>query len=76
MCIRDSSGIEVHDGLLFVTDNTTSKILAYATDGTLVDWLQTDVPEGGLMGITFDAEGQLYLVDAVGGRVLRLSVAE
>lgn len=70
------SGMELHDDILFVTDNATSVIFGFATDGTLIDWLDTGWPAGTLMGIEFDEEGRLYAVDAVGGRVFRISPAE
>jgi hypothetical protein len=42
-------------------------------DGTLIDWLDTGLPEGSLMGITFAADGSLWLVDAVENRILRIT---
>ena len=67
------SGIELHDGYLWVTDNATSRIYALSLDGEVVDWLDTGLPAGSLMGITFDDEGRMYLVDAVGDEVLRIT---
>lgn len=68
------SGLALHDGLIFVTDNKSSKILAFDMgDGTLIDWLDTGLPEGSLMGITFAADGSLWLVDAVENRILRIT---
>ena len=67
------SGIELYDNLLWVTDNATSRIFAISLDGTLIDWLNTKLPINSLMGITFDHLGRLYIVDAVGNQVLRIS---
>lgn len=67
------SGLEIHDDLLWVTDNATSRILAYDLDGTLIDWVDTGLPEGALMGIAFGPEGDLFLVDAAGDQVLAIS---
>ncbi|MDP6946234.1 MAG: hypothetical protein QF464_18950 [Myxococcota bacterium] len=38
-----------------------------------MDWLDTGLPAGSLMGIAFDAEGRIYVADAVGDQVLRIS---
>ncbi len=68
------SGVELHDGHLWVTDNATSRIYAISLDeAVVVDWLDTGLPAGSLMGITFDAEGRMYLVDALADQVLRVS---
>jgi hypothetical protein len=70
------SGLALHDGLIYITDNITSIIYAFTTDGVLVDWLETGFPSGALMGISFDTNGMLYLVDAVGHHVYELSPIE
>jgi sugar lactone lactonase YvrE len=69
------SGLAVHEGILYVTDNRTSRLFAFELDGVLVDWLDLsgEVASGGLMGIDFAPDGSLYLVDAVASRVLRLA---
>lgn len=68
------SGLELHDDLLFVSDNATSRVMAFALDGTLVDWLDTGYPPGTLMGMAFDPrDGSLYVVDAINYRVLRIA---
>lgn len=64
------SGLALHDGHLFVTDNATSRILAFDLDGELIDWLDTGLPAGALMGLTFDEAGRLYYVDAVDNRLM------
>ncbi len=61
------------DGLLYVTDNATSRIWAYHPDGTVADWLDTGLPTGALMGLTFHPQtGDLYFVDARADHLLRL----
>ncbi len=69
------SGIAIVDDLVLVTDNATSRIHAFGKDGRPVDWvdLSDEIPIGGLMGIAVDGDGLLYVVDAVGNRVLRIS---
>ena len=67
------SGLELWNGLLYVSDNATSRILAFDMAGTLVDWLDTGFPAGTLMGMSFDpADGSLCVVDVLGPRVLRI----
>ncbi len=70
------SGLALHDGLVFVSDNDTSAVLAFEMEtGQMVDWLDlsSKIEAGGLMGIAFDAEGRLYVVDAVGAKVYRIA---
>jgi hypothetical protein len=72
--LEQPSGVELHDGHLWVTDNATSRIYAFTLDGEVVDWLDTGLPAGALMGITLDPQGRIYIVDSVGDQVLRISV--
>jgi len=69
------SGLALRDGLIFAADNATSVVFAVDRDGNVRDFVQiiAFVPSGGLMGIAFDAEGRLYMVDAIRNRVLRMS---
>lgn len=67
------SGLEIHDDYVFVTDNETSIIFGLTLDGHVVDWLETELPAGTLMGIAFDTDGSLFAVDAAGDRVLRIA---
>ena len=67
------SGSAIHDGHMFVTDNATSTIFAFDMQANLVDWLHTDLAPGSLMGITFDALGQLYVADALANQVVRIT---
>lgn len=71
------SGLELHDGLVFVSDNQASRIVAIDAEGSLVDYLdlEGEVPSGGLMGMAFASDGSLFFVDAVSNRVLRVSAA-
>jgi glucose/arabinose dehydrogenase len=68
------SGMELWDGLLFVSDNATSRIHAFTPDGSPVDYLDTGFPPGTLMGMAFDPrDGSLYVVDTLTDRVLRIA---
>ena len=58
--------------VIFVTDNTTSKILAFSLDGELLDWVALGLPAGSLNGITVDDSGNLWLVDSLTHRILRV----
>lgn len=71
--ITAPSGLEIHDGVLYVADNATSTIYGFSLDGELIDWLETGLAGGALMGMAFSGEGDLFLTDAVEDRVLRIS---
>lgn len=67
------SGIEIHEGVLFVTDNATSKIYAFQKDGTLIRSLDTGLSAGSLAGITFNpTDNKLYFVDYKTSRAYRV----
>ncbi len=71
---NNPSGIAVRGDFVYVTDNRNGNILALSrTDGSLVDWLELDVPADSLMGIEFDADGNLYVVNYEEDQVLRIS---
>jgi sugar lactone lactonase YvrE len=74
--LQRPSGLALRDGILYVSDNATSKIFAFNLKGELVDWLDlsAEVRSGGLMGMDFDAQGRLYVVDARDNRLLQISV--
>lgn len=70
------SGLALRDGMVFVADNLSSRVFAFDTEtGELIDWvdLSSEVAAGGLMGIEFGPEGNLYFVDSLASRVVRLS---
>jgi hypothetical protein len=60
--------------MLIITDNATSRISAFdKTTGARLDYVDTGLPAGSLMGIVNDAEGRLYYVDALANKVFRLT---
>jgi sugar lactone lactonase YvrE len=61
--------------VLYVTDNATSRIYAFDLQGKPLDWLDlsAQVQPGGLMGLTFDAAGNIYLVDNGGNQVVEVT---
>ncbi len=66
------SGIALNDGILYVTDNATSRITAFDLEGNLVRKLDTGLPAGSLAGLTFGADGKIYFVDMLASRVYRI----
>lgn len=66
------SGIELHRGLIFVTDNATSRFYAFDMSGNEVKRLDTGLPPGSLSGFDFGPDGKIYAVDTLTARVLRL----
>jgi len=71
--LEHPSGLEINNGMLFVTDNATSTIYAYTMDGDLIDWLVLDVDPGTLMGIAFNEALDLFYVDPIRDEVIRIS---
>lgn len=70
------SGLELRDGVVYVSDNKLSRIVAIDQQtGELIDYLDLadKVPTGGLMGMAFSQSGDLYAVNAVGNEIIRIS---
>ena len=67
------SGLELYDDMLFVTDPVQARVYAFGLDGTLLDWLDTGLPQGSLMGMAFDDEGNMYIADAASNQIRRFS---
>lgn len=68
------SGLALSGKTLLVSDNLTSTIHAFTLDGELLDSIELDIVEGGLMGIRVSPAGdEIYAVDFEGNRLLRLS---
>lgn len=65
------SGIALHDGLLYVTDAGSGYLVAFNLNGEVVDWLDTGAP--GLFGLTFDQNGQLYVVHGPENLLVKIS---
>jgi hypothetical protein len=67
------SGLALVGEVVLITDNATSTVWAFTVEGELIDHLTLDVEPGGLMGIWAESLDELWLTDAVGKQVLRLS---
>ena len=68
------SGLLIRNEYVYVSDNDTGRISAYKMTGKRVNYLDTGLPKGALMGMAFGPEGKLYFVDAIENRVLRIDV--
>jgi hypothetical protein len=66
------SGLELYNGLLYVTDHATGLIHAYDLAGTRVNYLDTGRGVDALAGMAFGSDGKLYLVDMETNEVLRI----
>jgi DNA-binding beta-propeller fold protein YncE len=69
------AGLQLHEGLVWVTDHATSRVLAFTPSGQLVDWVTLDRPEGSLGGIALDEQGRVYVTDLQANEILRISPA-
>lgn len=68
--LQQPSGLVLHEDMLFVSDNATSRILAFDLDGTLLDYVDTGLPAGSLQGLAIRG-GSVYAVDTPGNSVIR-----
>jgi hypothetical protein len=66
------SGLELHEGLLYVSDHATGIIHAFDLSGERVNYLDTGRGEDALAGMAFGPDGRIYLVDMETDEVLRL----
>jgi hypothetical protein len=67
------SGIALVGAVLYVTDNATSRVHAFDTDGTELMALDTELPSGTLAGIAVGPDRRLYLSDLATGAVWRIA---
>ena len=67
------SGLALHDGVLYISDNDNGNILAFNLQGEMLDFLELDVDKDALMGIDFGPDGALYVVDAEEDELLRIA---
>ena len=71
--LQAPSGLEIWKDILYVADNATSRITAFALDtGKVLNYLDTGLSTGALMGMAFGPDGKLYLVDAKSNQVFRI----
>lgn len=73
----EPTGLALRDGMLFVSERTTSRVYAFSLAGETHDWLDLSsiVPAGQLGSLAFDRQGRLLVLDVDGARVLRISTS-
>jgi hypothetical protein len=69
--LQKPSGLWLDGERLYVTDNATSEVWVFDTDGTAQKRYTTGLPVGALAGITRGPDGRLYLSDLQSGNVFR-----
>ncbi|MFT7622340.1 MAG: hypothetical protein ACI9WU_001513 [Myxococcota bacterium] len=74
--ISAPAGLELHDDMIWLTDNATSRVYAFDLDGKLVDWMDTYLEAGSLNGLALDGKGNLILTDSLRNRVYMISALE
>jgi len=70
--LQKPAGLALHDDKVFISDWESGEVQAFSKDGEPLGYLQTGL-KASIMGIEFDDEGRLLVVDSEGNRVLRLS---
>ncbi len=74
---NEPSGLELHDGYLFVSAVDTGTIYAFDVGtGELVDYLPTGGGRGSIEGFAFDAAGNLIFVDPLSHIAVRIRPKE
>jgi hypothetical protein len=63
------SGLELHEGTLYVSDHATGMLHAFDLEGNLLRSLQTPLGEGSLAGIDVGPKGKLWFADMKTGAV-------
>lgn len=76
VAMTSPSGLELVDGVLFVTDPIEGRVFGFDLEGELLDWLDTGLPAGSLMGMAFDDQGDMWIADASENQIRRFSVAD
>lgn len=66
------SGIDLDNGILYVSDHQSSVIFAFSLEGELLDYLLLGRGEGAIMGLDV-VDGVLYVVDASRNELLRIT---
>jgi hypothetical protein len=66
------SGLTLHEGVLFVTDPPTRRVIAYDRQGHTLRVLDTGLPNGALGAVGVSPGGKAFVTDKATGRVLRV----
>ncbi len=70
--LQQPSGLTLREGVLFVTDNASSSVLAFTLEGELLRRLDTGLPPGSLAGIAIGPDGRAFLANLASAEVLRV----
>ncbi len=70
--LEQPSGIEVKNGLIYVTDTATSTFHVFDKTGKELRRLETGLEARSLSGFTFGPGGKIYFTDRKRGKVLRI----
>ena len=70
------SGLALVEDHIIITDHATGYIHAFDMDGQQVDWLDTELGEGALMGIWGKRLFDLWFVNARDNKVIRLQAVD
>lgn len=68
------SGLVRHEGILYVSEAGSGRILAITPSGDLANVIDTKLGPGVLGGLAVGPDDRLYFVDRKGNRVLRLDI--
>lgn len=63
----EPSGIELHDGVVYVSDHATGEVIALDGEGAELDRVTTTAE--GIMGMTFGPDGSLWYADGDGDAI-------
>jgi DNA-binding beta-propeller fold protein YncE len=66
------SGVAFHEGVLFVTDHATARILALLPNGEVLRELDTGLEPNSLAGIAIGPDGKAYVTALESRRVIRI----
>ncbi|RVU45901.1 hypothetical protein EA187_09085 [Lujinxingia sediminis] len=73
--LEQPSGLALHEGVMFVSDQATGKLHAFTLDGEHLRELDTGLGAGALAGIVISpVDGSLYLVHQREGKLYRVDV--
>ncbi|MCP4498494.1 MAG: hypothetical protein GY822_00810 [Deltaproteobacteria bacterium] len=70
--LNQPSGLELHDGMIFVSDYESGMIFAFSKEGEVLDYIDTGLGGGALQGMAFSSTGELFFVNTDGNSIWRL----
>lgn len=70
--LQAPSGVALHGGVLFVTDNATGTVWAFDSEGAELGRLVTGLAPGSLGGIAIGPDAKAYVADLATGKAYRI----